>query len=345
MLVRLTPRAALAVVGLVFGACGARDVPHRVPSAGNATAAWLDLSPGTRFAIAQTFDVTRPGAEPYHRDVTLDIELGERTVDGTEARAVFVREGDPVPLAGLELLLAPDGAVADWRLVCGGAGHSDLEITVPHLIALVRPGSPTAMRTDFTPEPIPAQRLQRDAHRETFRGHARLADTHFRNLHLTGLAEVRAIVDRGADGLPTARIRIDFEGLVTPYGEPAQQATVQIDERITVTRPDTRLDLLRACQSAPLSTADVAAGLRTVSDAIDECYERERRARPELRGELQLHFRVMPDGAFEDVRVTESTIPSESLSACIVEIVRGVRIPHGSSEGPANFTFPYAFEP
>lgn len=343
-------RSAACVLLLVAStlACGGGGEPRaaaHVPSAANAPEPWIELSPGARFAITQTFDVTRAGAEPFHRDVSLDIDLGDQTPDGLHARAVFVRHGDPVPLVALELTVARDGTVTDWRMLCGGAGEDDLTVTIPHLLALVRRGTPTMMRTDLVPEPIAAVRDPHQRGLQAFRGRARLTDTHFRNLHLSGIADVEATIARGADGMPAAEIEIAFDGLVTPYEEPAQLSMVTIEERIEVRARAARLDLLRACERAPLSTADVSAGMRTVSGPIHECYERERVAQPELRGELTVFLTVQPDGSFSDVHIGESTFTSPTLDACIVDIVSRVRIPHGSAEGPAAFTFPYVFEP
>ena len=112
-----------------------------------------------------------------------------------------------------------------------------------------------------------------------------------------------------------------------------------------VTQRSTPLDLLEACDRPPLSTAEVSAGMRTVSGAIQECYEHQNATQPDLRGSLTVRLTVLPDGSFSDVQITENTLGAPAVDTCIVEIVSRVRIAHGSAAGPATFTFPYSCVP
>lgn len=306
-------------------------------SPANAAVPWLVLAPDAAFAISQTIDVAPRDAEPFHRDVSLDVDVLGRTSDVLNARAVFVRHGDPVPLAGLELTLSEAAEILDVRLVCGGASQHDLDVTLPHLLRFLHGARPVVLRTDFTAAPVSVD--ERTA--GSLRASVSLEDVQFFSLRLSGAADLRVVVVHDEDDLPTADVDIDFDGIVTAYRQPARRSTLHVDERIEVRRLATPVDLLSACGRAPLSTDAVEAGLRTVSRRILACTMREQEESPNFTGDYVIELTVMPDGTFADVEVVATPPVSDTLSQCIVAAVSSVRLSHGSSAGPAGFSFPH----
>ena len=86
---------------------------------------------------------------------------------------------------------------------------------------------------------------------------------------------------------------------------------------------------------APLSTGGneidmgaVMAGARDVdkvkevvqshTSAIEYCYQRERKRKPDLKGKIGIRFTILPNGHVKDPKILSSTLNSPSVERCIL---------------------------
>lgn len=93
-----------------------------------------------------------------------------------------------------------------------------------------------------------------------------------------------------------------------------------------------------------LDPAAVNRRVRERMSAIRRCYERELREDPTLAGRLEVSFAVQMTGQVDGVRVSEDTVGSPRMAACVTQIFRGLpRFTPGPEDGVARFTYPLVF--
>ena len=94
----------------------------------------------------------------------------------------------------------------------------------------------------------------------------------------------------------------------------------------------------------------MTAGIRQVVDdhraEIRDCYRRAAKdftpADP-LRGRLEIHLKILPEGDVDDVRVVENQTGSEMLGNCLVAQMRTWRYPAPGAEA-MEFVWPFTFK-
>jgi len=94
---------------------------------------------------------------------------------------------------------------------------------------------------------------------------------------------------------------------------------------------------------------EMTTGIRQVvdghRDAIIDCYRRAARVAipgTTLRGQLEIHLKILPAGDAEDVRVVKNETGSAELGDCLVLVMQGWRYPSPGAE-PMEFVWPYTF--
>jgi Ca-activated chloride channel family protein len=78
---------------------------------------------------------------------------------------------------------------------------------------------------------------------------------------------------------------------------------------------------------------------------LKHCYERERSQTPSLAGRLVLRFTLTKSGGVTDVTVTEDTLGSPALSACVVQRFAAFRFPGSRASGKVVVSYPLVFKP
>ena len=60
---------------------------------------------------------------------------------------------------------------------------------------------------------------------------------------------------------------------------------------------------------------------------VQDCYERELKRNPGLAGKVEIEFTIGEDGRVEQARVSNNTLSSDAVGACIVGRIRAWRFP------------------
>lgn len=76
---------------------------------------------------------------------------------------------------------------------------------------------------------------------------------------------------------------------------------------------------------------------------VRQCYTRELRNDPALRGRMVVEFRVGADGTTGEVHVREDTVHSRRVRECVTHTVAAMRFAPASSPSP-KIRFPIVFE-
>ena len=150
---------------------------------------------------------------------------------------------------------------------------------------------------------------------------------------------MRASAERGpswfgaglGDGRLRPRPRPRRSGVVLPQHRPMMHCDARWrDQR---GRP--------SCHPGSLLRQAVRAVVRRELPALTFCYERGRDRVPSLSGRLAVSWRLTDSGAAEDVRVVESSLPDDLVTACVLSAIRGWRFPSG--HGGARVHYPFVF--
>lgn len=77
---------------------------------------------------------------------------------------------------------------------------------------------------------------------------------------------------------------------------------------------------------------------------VRQCYTRELRSDPALRGRMVVEFRVGTDGTTGEVHVRDDTVRSHRVRECVTHTVAAMRFAPAPSPS-AKIRFPLVFEP
>lgn len=96
--------------------------------------------------------------------------------------------------------------------------------------------------------------------------------------------------------------------------------------------------------SAEVDRGRLTAYVQLRKAAIQQCYERELKRLPTLRGRLVLRFTITTAGRAREVDVAESSLGSPAVGACIGALVRGWVFPF-KPDGEVPVAYPFVFAP
>jgi TonB family protein len=94
--------------------------------------------------------------------------------------------------------------------------------------------------------------------------------------------------------------------------------------------------------SGYLSAEQINRVVRANAAAIRYCYEVEVQRQPNLRGRVEIAWRINLQGAVTTSRVASSTLRNPGVEGCIVRQVRRWRFPQPDG-GEVNVTYPFIF--
>ena len=93
-----------------------------------------------------------------------------------------------------------------------------------------------------------------------------------------------------------------------------------------------------------LSKDVIAKVIKRHENEIKYCYESELQKSPDLSGKVAVAWTIDGSGAVADANVSESTLSSSSVEACILTRIRRWKFPEPQGGGVVNVTFPWIFK-
>jgi TonB family protein len=74
------------------------------------------------------------------------------------------------------------------------------------------------------------------------------------------------------------------------------------------------------------------------------CYERRLKEKPDLEGEIELKFTIMPDGTVSATTVAKSTIGDDEVEKCVAKKVKRWVFPKPKGGGIVIVRYPFNFD-
>ncbi|MGF1466074.1 MAG: TonB family protein [Sandaracinaceae bacterium] len=97
--------------------------------------------------------------------------------------------------------------------------------------------------------------------------------------------------------------------------------------------------------SGDFNPSDAARVIRARQRAIQNCYERELRNNPTLRGRVAIQFTIQTTGSVTGARASENSTGSGALGTCVAGVIRRIRFNPAPVGGSVTLEFPFVFEP
>jgi len=78
--------------------------------------------------------------------------------------------------------------------------------------------------------------------------------------------------------------------------------------------------------------------------AIQNCYEKELKRNPSLKGKVVVRFSIMPSGGVGDIDIEENTLGNDAVGSCIRSVIRTWRFPF-KPDDEVPVAYPFVFSP
>ncbi len=100
----------------------------------------------------------------------------------------------------------------------------------------------------------------------------------------------------------------------------------------------------KGSKSANRSADAIGSVVNKHADAIENCYKKEARINPNLKGSISMQFTILPNGKVSNVRVINSTLRNKKVESCVQRRVRSWRFSTiDKKEGNVTFRQKYIF--
>lgn len=96
--------------------------------------------------------------------------------------------------------------------------------------------------------------------------------------------------------------------------------------------------------SSDVDREKLAAYVRARKGAIQQCYEKELKRNPSLKGKVVVRFSITPAGRTSDIDIEENTLGNEAVASCIKTTIRGWVFPF-KPESEVPVAYPFVFAP
>ncbi len=96
--------------------------------------------------------------------------------------------------------------------------------------------------------------------------------------------------------------------------------------------------------SADIDRAALARFLKQRLASIQNCYERELKRNPTLKGKVVVRFSITPNGRSSDIEIEENTLGNEAVGSCIKTVIRGWIFPF-KPDSDVPVAYPFVFSP
>ena len=115
----------------------------------------------------------------------------------------------------------------------------------------------------------------------------------------------------------------------------AEKGTATVKGGVKMETPDV--------ESSDVDREKLAAYVRARKGAIQQCYEKELKRNPSLKGKVVVRFSITPAGRTSDIDIEENTLGNEAVASCIKTTIRGWVFPFKpDSEVPVAYPFVFA---
>ena len=100
----------------------------------------------------------------------------------------------------------------------------------------------------------------------------------------------------------------------------------------------------KASKASSRSAEAIGRVVTQHQDAIENCYKKEARVNPNLKGSISIQFTIQPDGKIAKVRIVESSLQNRKVESCVKRRVSRWRFqPIGAAEGSVTFRQKFIF--
>jgi hypothetical protein len=103
-------------------------------------------------------------------------------------------------------------------------------------------------------------------------------------------------------------------------------------------------DVAPEVESSDVDREALARYVKQRLKAIQNCYEKELKRNPSLKGKVVVRFSITPSGRSGDIDVEENTLGSDAVSSCIRTVIRGWVFPFHPPDNVA-VAYPFLFSP
>ena len=104
------------------------------------------------------------------------------------------------------------------------------------------------------------------------------------------------------------------------------------------------MDQAPEVESADVDREALARYVKARKAAIQNCYERELKRNPSLKGKVVVRFAITPSGRVNDIEIEENSLGNEAVSSCIRTVVRTWIFPF-KPEADVPVAYPFVFSP
>jgi TonB family protein len=103
-------------------------------------------------------------------------------------------------------------------------------------------------------------------------------------------------------------------------------------------------DFAPEVESSKVDREALARYVKQRLKAIQNCYEKELKRNPSLRGKVVVRFSITPSGRSGDIEVEENTLGNDAVASCIRTVIRGWVFPFNPPNNVA-VAYPFLFTP
>jgi hypothetical protein len=111
---------------------------------------------------------------------------------------------------------------------------------------------------------------------------------------------------------------------------------VQVSGRVSSAAPEV--------DSADVDREALARYVKARLKAIQDCYEKELKRNPSLRGKVIVRFNILTSGRTGDIEIEENTLGNDAVASCIRTKIRGWTFPFKPDE-EVPVAYPFVFSP
>jgi outer membrane biosynthesis protein TonB len=97
-------------------------------------------------------------------------------------------------------------------------------------------------------------------------------------------------------------------------------------------------------ESSDVDREKLAAYVRGRKGAIQQCYEKELKRNPSLKGKVVVRFNITPAGRTSEIDIEENTLGNEAVASCIKTTIRGWVFPF-KPDSDVPVAYPFVFAP
>ncbi|MHB8877849.1 MAG: TonB family protein [Myxococcaceae bacterium] len=96
--------------------------------------------------------------------------------------------------------------------------------------------------------------------------------------------------------------------------------------------------------SSDVDREALARYVKQRKSAIQNCYERELKRNPSLRGKVVVRFSITPSGRASDIEIEENTLGNDAVASCVRTVIRTWSFPFKPSSD-VTVAYPFVFSP